>query len=210
MLDDTHGVFRIASPMATFNVDKQNDLKQLSQMGTGGRVTIAIEDIQRDGRLLCRPLCRILISLTGYADGCRHDVDGGDGGVQPRQEHACRKPRKPAALASRPAHAWFADTMAAGFQARAGSIRQFAANIDSHGQTALQGESFYDQRRAATPPRCAFTALAQSFLPCLMPLLAAAGGTERAVAALLKVWVYRTMKRMCITVCEYMTWNHNK
>eukprot|EP01043_Picozoa_sp_COSAG02_P028339 COSAG02_NODE_1714_length_11220_cov_3.198543_3_plen_80_part_00 len=33
--DDTHGTFTIAGPMATFNVDKQNDLKQISQLGSG-------------------------------------------------------------------------------------------------------------------------------------------------------------------------------
>ena len=32
VIDDTHGTFTIGCPMATFNVDKQNDLKQLSQV----------------------------------------------------------------------------------------------------------------------------------------------------------------------------------
>merc|ERR1719261_2206356 len=90
VLDDTHGVFRIAS-----------------QMATGGRVTIAIEDIQRDG-----------MTSTAVTVECSRGKN----------------------------------TRAAS-PARAGSIRQFAQNIDSHGQSALQGESFYDQRRAATPPR---------------------------------------------------------
>ena len=49
VIDDTHGTFTIGCPMATFNVDKQNDLKQLSQLGSGGRVSITIEDIQRAG-----------------------------------------------------------------------------------------------------------------------------------------------------------------
>ena len=33
--DDTHGTFTIAGPMATFNVDKQADLKTISQQGSG-------------------------------------------------------------------------------------------------------------------------------------------------------------------------------
>jgi hypothetical protein len=49
VVDDTRGTFTIGCPMATFTVDKQNDLKQISQLGTGGRVGISMEDIQRAG-----------------------------------------------------------------------------------------------------------------------------------------------------------------
>lgn len=105
--DNTHGTFTIGSPMATFNVDKQNDLRQLSQLGTGGRCDIAVEDIQRSG-----------MSATAV----HVSVSRGR------------------------------NTRAAS-PVRSGSIRQYAQNIDHHGSRALTGESYHDQKRAATPPR---------------------------------------------------------
>ena len=39
--DDTHGTFIINGPLATFNVDKQNDLKQISQLGSGTPARLA-------------------------------------------------------------------------------------------------------------------------------------------------------------------------
>jgi hypothetical protein len=40
--DDTHGSFTIGCPMATFTVDKQNDLKQISQLGSGMPTRLAL------------------------------------------------------------------------------------------------------------------------------------------------------------------------